>query len=153
VRRRTGFDLRGDRSTAFSAWRPERLCCATFAQGPVMLCGDAAHVMSPIGGQGMNTGFADAALAADALCRAQREDSWADQCARYTFRRRRVFRAAADRAALGMWLGTRTGTAARLGGLLLRHGLLRPALARRLARHFAMWTLPFGPARAPRCRP
>ncbi len=35
--------------------------------GPVLLCGDAAHVHSPAGGQGMNTGIQDAISLAAAL--------------------------------------------------------------------------------------
>ena len=36
------------------AWR------ITFAQGRAFLLGDAAHIHSPVGGQGMNTGIGDA---------------------------------------------------------------------------------------------
>jgi 2-polyprenyl-6-methoxyphenol hydroxylase-like FAD-dependent oxidoreductase len=36
-------------------------------KGCVLLCGDAAHVHSPAGGQGMNTGIQDAVSLADAL--------------------------------------------------------------------------------------
>ncbi|WP_144097581.1 FAD-dependent oxidoreductase [Croceicoccus sediminis] len=36
-------------------------------QGRVLLCGDAAHVHSPAGGQGMNTGIQDAVSLADPL--------------------------------------------------------------------------------------
>ena len=36
-------------------------------KGPVLLVGDAAHVHSPAGGQGMNTGIQDAVSLADAL--------------------------------------------------------------------------------------
>ncbi len=34
-------------------------------KGPILLCGDAAHVHSPAGGQGMNTGIQDAMSLAD----------------------------------------------------------------------------------------
>ena len=36
-------------------------------QGHILLAGDAAHVHSPAGGQGMNTGIQDAVSLADAL--------------------------------------------------------------------------------------
>ena len=38
-----------------------------FRSGPVFLAGDAAHVHSPAGGQGMNTGIQDALVLADLL--------------------------------------------------------------------------------------
>lgn len=43
--------------------------------GNVMLCGDAAHVHSPAGGQGMNTGIQDAVALAEALDEALRTGS------------------------------------------------------------------------------
>ena len=42
----------------------------TLRSGRVLLCGDAAHVHSPAGGQGMNTGIQDAISLADPLTRA-----------------------------------------------------------------------------------
>lgn len=42
----------------------------TYRVGRVLLAGDAAHVHSPAGGQGMNVGILDAALLADALDKA-----------------------------------------------------------------------------------
>ena len=75
-----------------------------------MLAGDAAHVMSPIGGQGMNTGFADAEHLSDVLARILRRGVPPERLLpAYTQFRRRAFRTAAARAASGMWLGTRTG--------------------------------------------
>lgn len=43
-------------------------------KGRVLLCGDAAHVHSPAGGQGMNTGIQDAAALAEPLAAAIRSD-------------------------------------------------------------------------------
>lgn len=43
---------------------------ATLRSGRVLLCGDAAHVHSPAGGQGMNTGIQDAVALAEPLVRA-----------------------------------------------------------------------------------
>ncbi len=42
----------------------------TYRAGRVLLAGDAAHVHSPAGGQGMNTGIQDAMVLADALATA-----------------------------------------------------------------------------------
>ena len=46
---------------------------ARFASGRVALAGDAAHLNSPVGGQGLNSGIADAAALASTLARALRD--------------------------------------------------------------------------------
>jgi 2-polyprenyl-6-methoxyphenol hydroxylase-like FAD-dependent oxidoreductase len=50
-----------------SRFRVHHRAAARFRDGGVLLCGDAAHVHSPAGGQGMNTGIADAYDLADRL--------------------------------------------------------------------------------------
>ncbi|MFO7897981.1 MAG: NAD(P)/FAD-dependent oxidoreductase [Planctomycetota bacterium] len=143
VRRRTGHDVGTVDGAGVSWWQPERLLCRRFHFGPVLLCGDAAHVMSPIGGQGMNTGLADAELAARLIIRHLGGEPWEPLCATYERRRRRAFRVAADRAALGMWIGTRTGLAGRMRALFLKYVLLGRLFATRLPRHYAMLTVPY----------
>jgi 2-polyprenyl-6-methoxyphenol hydroxylase-like FAD-dependent oxidoreductase len=44
----------------FSTYRVHHRVAARFRQGRAFLLGDAAHVHSPVGGQGMNTGIGDA---------------------------------------------------------------------------------------------
>jgi 2-polyprenyl-6-methoxyphenol hydroxylase-like FAD-dependent oxidoreductase len=68
-----------------SRFRIHHRVAARFRQGRILLCGDAAHVHSPAGGQGMNTGIQDAASLAASLAEALRSgdlaalDSWAEQ--------------------------------------------------------------------------
>jgi len=50
-----------------SRFRIQHRLAATPRRGRILLCGDAAHVHSPAGGQGMNTGIQDAVALAAAL--------------------------------------------------------------------------------------
>jgi 2-polyprenyl-6-methoxyphenol hydroxylase-like FAD-dependent oxidoreductase len=54
-------------------------------QGRILLCGDAAHVHSPAGGQGMNTGIQDSVSLAEVLLETLKDgddarlDTWASE--------------------------------------------------------------------------
>jgi 2-polyprenyl-6-methoxyphenol hydroxylase-like FAD-dependent oxidoreductase len=65
---------------------------STFRQGPVFLAGDAAHVHSPAGGQGMNLGIQDAADLAHTLSASIKGAKHADLDG-YERRRRPIARA------------------------------------------------------------
>jgi 2-polyprenyl-6-methoxyphenol hydroxylase-like FAD-dependent oxidoreductase len=49
-----------DRVNWFSTYRVHHRVAEHFSRGRVFLVGDAAHIHSPVGGQGMNTGIGDA---------------------------------------------------------------------------------------------
>ena len=74
-----------------SRFRVHHRVADTFRAGPVLLAGDAGHVHSPAGGQGMNLGLKDALALADALAAAIRTG---DEAAldRYAAERRPIAR-------------------------------------------------------------
>src|SRR5580765_2027603 len=63
---------------------------AKFHSGRVVLAGDAAHVNSPIGGMGLNSGVHDAFNLADKLARIWRGDADASVLDRYERQRRHI---------------------------------------------------------------
>ncbi len=142
---RAGITLPEGQPLWWSSFKPERSEADVFARGPVLLAGDAAHTMSPIGGQGMNTGIADAELAAD-LIRLWRSGvmSENERNARYDRIRRTAARAAASRAAAGMRTGIASGAVSAPTRDLLLRVLLRVVPDKPIAKHFAMLTIPGG---------
>ena len=74
----------------FATYRVHHRVADRFRDGPFFLAGDAAHVHSPVGGQGMNTGLQDAHNLAFKLAdvlRGRATDAWLD---RYQAERRPV---------------------------------------------------------------
>jgi len=133
-----------DRNKQFqSHFGVKKMLARRYFDKHVILCGDAAHAMSPVGGQGMNTGFADAMLLAQTLIQIQSNVSASDTLLRkYEQQRKHAYRVAALRAACNMWVGTRRGVMwSRLRYFLL-HTLLRKSESLCLAEHFAMLTIP-----------
>ena len=72
VAERTGLDIDPGTATMTSAFGVQRRLARRTVAGRVVLIGDAAHEISPIGGQGMNLGWLDADAVAPVLARALR---------------------------------------------------------------------------------
>lgn len=60
LREVTGVDLAVTALIQAATWTDRACQAAQYRRGPVLLAGDAAHVHSPLGGQGLNLGLGDA---------------------------------------------------------------------------------------------
>lgn len=137
---RTGITVPSSDQVNESVFTPRRFNCNRYYDGRVILCGDAAHGMSPIGGQGMNTGFADAEFLAEVLAH---HDPLALLPA-YNRYRRKAAKTAIFRAEWGMWLGTwRSKSLSMLRDVILKFLLCQGPVARRMGPFYAMLTIPF----------
>lgn len=139
---RTGFSLPASTCSWKSPFGIQRWISPHYAWGRVYLAGDSAHQMSPIGGQGMNTGFADAEFLA-ALVQARFASPSADAepwNAAYSALRRKAGKVAAGRAELSMAVGTVRGPASALRNALL--GLFLRLFPNFVPRHYGMLTIP-----------
>ncbi len=75
-----------------SAYRAHRRMSPKFAHGRLFLAGDAAHLCSPLGGEGMNSGFLDAASLAWKLAAVLRRGGKPELLAAYEPERQQVAR-------------------------------------------------------------
>ena len=143
ILRRAGIDLSGVRQFWESGFGVQRFMAQSFCKGRVFLCGDAAHLMSPVGGQNMNTGFADAELAAW-LCAVLLENRAPQRLVSGLYHRTRkqaacVAQLRARRMMLAGCSGGHIWSAIRnLASLLILHTPFRPYLARL----FSMQSIP-----------
>lgn len=121
-------------NTMVSSFRVHRYLANRFRAGRLVLCGDAAHVLTPIGGLGMNLGWQDAIHLADVLASdPATRDAALDRYARV---RRRKARRAIRQAEMNMRLG-RPGRSLGLRQQAVKT-LLKSPLSHRFARSCAM---------------
>lgn len=126
-----------------TVWQSEfhlhRRVSSVFASGRIALAGDAAHLNSPVGGQGMNAGIQDAAALTSALLEALERDDARPLLAYERARRTAVERGVnvfTDRLTRGLLF--RRGRALRPVLRLASLALRIPPLRRRLLRRVAM---------------
>jgi len=137
VRQRTGHDLREQRCTMLSTFGIKRRLARSMVWGPIALAGDAAHVVSPIGGQGLNAGWMDARDLSEALELALRPGTdRGEELARYERRALKRARTVMRRASFNTYLGRATRLDPARNGMIRL--ALRSPLRQRLARAFSM---------------
>lgn len=130
-------DLGIDHTTVdwFSTYRVHHRVASRFRTGPMFLAGDAGHVHSPVGGQGMNTGLQDAHNLANLLADVAQGHLEQGALGRYEGERRpvalklvkvtdRAFELIARRGKRTAWLRRRIGSVmSRLAPRILKGSL------------------------------
>lgn len=145
IAERTGEHVDPTTFTMLSAFHVRRRLAQQMVLGRCMIIGDAAHEVSPIGGQGMTLGWLDALELAPLLTKLLSDQSSNPKSLQgfeefQTFQRQRLAsaRATARQAELNMALGGPKHTPA----LIVRNAVLRSVLTtgvrHRLARAFTM---------------
>lgn len=131
-----------DRVNWFSTYRVHHRVADRFRQGRAFLLGDAAHVHSPAGGQGMNTGIGDAINLAWKLAAALRGEAGDALLDTYEIERRafattlvattdRAFRLAVSDGPLARFVRTRL--APRIASVAFGTPAVRDAVFRRVS--------------------
>jgi 2-polyprenyl-6-methoxyphenol hydroxylase-like FAD-dependent oxidoreductase len=143
-RLRSALRARGEASVAdrvetATAFGIRRVCAPQLRRGRLFVIGDAAHEVSPIGGQGMNLGLLDAVGLAPLLARWVHERA-SPEAELAAWERRRVRSAvrAGQLAAVNTVLGRPRRGAADLARRTLVRGMLTPPLGRGFAWAYAM---------------
>ncbi len=137
VVQRTGIRVDPASAQMRSGFQAYRFLASTMASGRVLLAGDAGHVISPIGGQGMNLGWLDSRAAARVLGQALEDPSrLGDLFAHYSLERRRTAKRAARRAEFNMVFG-RPGLLSPVVRAAARI-ILKPPFKAFFARQFTM---------------
>ncbi|MCH1884163.1 NAD(P)/FAD-dependent oxidoreductase [Agrococcus sp. ARC_14] len=121
--------------TVPSAFLARQRLAARFASGRVALAGDAAHELSPIGGQGMSLGWLDALALERAIAGAQ---PGAAPFATYARVRRAAAARAMRRAAWNMAMGAPASESVLAGRLALVRALALPPARAALVAAFTM---------------
>ncbi len=137
LRTRIGHELRTCRNYMVSRFQAERFLAPVLCRDRIVLAGDSAHVVSPIGGQGLNLDWLGAWRLAERLRDiVQGGLNYREAFASYSREQRRAARRATHRAEMNMTLG-RKRTRVSLRNWVVRL-LLQAPVNRLTARLFTM---------------
>lgn len=132
IKQRIHYNLDGTENFMISSFGVQQYSAETYHQGNVLLAGDAAHVVSPIGGQGMNLGWLDSedvvSVISDSLKNPSNRKNFFQE---YSNSRRKIARQVAKRAEMNMLLGRKETSN------LLYKSILKVALNSRMNQLFA----------------
>jgi len=145
IRERTAAVVEASSNSMLSAFGVRSRLVTEMVHGRTVLLGDAAHELSPIGGQGMNLGWLDASALAPLLERMVRADrgrpdpALGGELADLERSRLRAARKASRQAGINMALGRPLPpTALALRNAVVGRAVRWPAVAGFVARRFTM---------------
>lgn len=111
IENRIGHSLIDCENIMISSFGVQHLLARSFHKNRCILAGDAAHVVSPIGGQGMNLGWIDAEACFTVLKKALRKPAASDNLFHsYTRKQKSIAKQVARRAEMNMHLGRKETT-------------------------------------------
>lgn len=105
IRERTGIDVDPGSNSMLSGFGVRSRLVRQMVTGRTVLIGDAAHEVSPIGGQGMNLGWLDAAALAPLVCASLHGAAVGAELRAFDRSRRRAAARAAGQSEINMALG------------------------------------------------
>jgi 2-polyprenyl-6-methoxyphenol hydroxylase-like FAD-dependent oxidoreductase len=139
VQARTGVDVDPGSNSMLSAFEVQSRLAKRMVHGRTVLLGDAAHEISPIGGQGMNLGWLDAAALAPIVDASLKGEDVGRRLQAFEKNRRRAASRASQQAGLNMALGRPLHPAIMATrNLLFAHALELPAVSALVERRFTM---------------
>ena len=145
IHRRVGYKLYNVNNTMTSSFGVQHFMAEFFRKGRILLAGDAAHVVSPIGGQGMNLGWLGSEEMAVKLSEMYSQDnklSIDQRLNNFEKQHKKRVQKAAKRAELNMILGRRSRIPF-FKNIIIKTILTSP-IDRKLARLFTMRNLKSG---------
>jgi 2-polyprenyl-6-methoxyphenol hydroxylase-like FAD-dependent oxidoreductase len=139
VRERTGIEVDAGSNSMLSSFGVRSRLARRMVTGRTVLIGDAAHEISPIGGQGMNLGWLDAVALAPIVLAAVRGADTGAQLQRFERDRMTAAVRATRQAEINMALGRPlAGTLLSLRNNAISAAAAVPALNSFVARRFTM---------------
>ncbi|MTI86604.1 MAG: FAD-dependent monooxygenase [Balneolaceae bacterium] len=127
IEKRIGYSLHNTKHVMLSSFGVQHYMAETLTKNNLFLAGDAAHVVSPIGGQGMNLGWIGAAklaaILSSVLSGRSTPSRIADASSTYTTTQTRLANKVGRRAEINMRLGRKTSVP------FIRNGIVRLMLS------------------------
>jgi len=135
--KRTHLHLGNCKNYMLSSFGVQHLLADAFHKNRFLLAGDAAHIVSPIGGQGMNLGWIDAEECLKTLMKIRQDPGSEDHHLKhYSTKQRKIAKQVAKRAEMNMRLGRKESANVWTRASLLM--VLKTPLRHILARIFTM---------------